>query len=104
MPTNEEKNKYFSSVHQKISVTNMHWAKTPATRGEQPSTYHCAALMLVYASSTACGLCSAVHCRLQHCIHNADTGNAVTNALALQAELNQIYDIIAASSTTSGKW
>ena len=52
MPTNEEENKCFSSAHQRNSGANMHWAKTSPKRGEQPGTYHCAALILMYASST----------------------------------------------------
>ena len=52
MPTNEEENKCLSSAHQKNSRTNMHWAKTSATRGEQPGNYQFAAPMLMYASST----------------------------------------------------
>ena len=52
MPTNEEKSKCLSSAHQRNSKTNMHWAKTSATRGGQPGTYQCAALMLMCASST----------------------------------------------------
>ena len=52
MPTNEEENKCLSSVHQRNSGTNMHRAKTSATRGEQPGTYQCAAPMLMYASRT----------------------------------------------------
>ena len=52
MTANEEENKCLSSVHRRNSGTNMHWAKTSATRGEQPGTYQCAAPMLMYASST----------------------------------------------------
>ena len=52
MPTNEEENKCLSSAHQRNSGTNMHRAKTSATRGEQPGTYQCAAPMVMYASST----------------------------------------------------
>ena len=49
---NEEENKCLSSAHQRNSGTNMHRAKTSATRGEQPGTYQCAAPMVMYASST----------------------------------------------------
>ena len=52
MPANDKENKCLSSAHRRNSGTNMHRAKTSAKRGEQPGTYHCAALMLVYASST----------------------------------------------------
>ena len=50
--TNEEENKCLSSAHRRNSRTNMHRAKTSATRGEQPGTYQCAAPMVMYASST----------------------------------------------------
>ena len=46
MPTNEAENKCLSSAHRRNSGTNMHRAKTLATRGEQPGTYQCAAPML----------------------------------------------------------
>ena len=52
MPANEEENRCLSSAHRRNSGTNMHRAKTSATRGEQPGNYQFAAPMLMYASST----------------------------------------------------
>ena len=52
MPTNKAEHKCLSSAHQRHSGTNMHRAKTSATRGEQHGNYQFAAPMLMYASST----------------------------------------------------